>query len=113
MLEGPALAKGQTLTVDFSGLPHRPLWPRYMALSLALAFVLWGLWAAAQKPSPVAARTAAAHARSERDRLLQALASLERRHAAGRVPNETYAVERQELMTALERIYASLDRHAA
>jgi hypothetical protein len=113
MLEGPALAKGQTLSIDFSGLPHRPLWPRYLALTLALVIVAWGLGVAVQKPSPVAARTAEAQARAERDRLLQALASLERRHASARVPHETYAAERQDLMTALERVYASLDTHAA
>ena len=31
---GPALAAGQTLTFDVSGLPHHPVWPRYLALTL-------------------------------------------------------------------------------
>lgn len=41
---GPAIQAGQKLTVDFSGLPHRPLWPRWVALTVGLSFVCWGLW---------------------------------------------------------------------
>jgi hypothetical protein len=113
LLEGPAMAAGQVLTLDFSGLPHRPLWPRYVALSLALIVSCWGLWAAFQKPSPVAARTAQAQVKAERDRLLNALVSLDRRRAAGKVTGAAYATEREALISSLERVYASLDTAAA
>jgi hypothetical protein len=43
---GPPIPAGQTLVVDFSGLPHHPRWPRYVALGLAGAIMSAGLWAA-------------------------------------------------------------------
>lgn len=43
---GPAITQGQTLAVEFSGLPHHPTWPNYVAITLALAIVLWGVWGA-------------------------------------------------------------------
>ena len=41
---GPAIEAGKSLTLDFSGLPHRSLWPRWVALALACVFISWGLW---------------------------------------------------------------------
>ena len=38
-----ALGAGGTLTFDVTGLPHHPRWPRYLALTLAIGFVLVGL----------------------------------------------------------------------
>lgn len=47
---GPALQAGQTLTVDFSGLPHHPTWPQWLAISLTLGLIAWGVWGAATAP---------------------------------------------------------------
>jgi hypothetical protein len=47
---GPGMASGQTLEVDFSGLPHHPAWPQWTALSLAMALMAWGVWGAATAP---------------------------------------------------------------
>jgi len=43
---GPALAAGQTLELTVTGLPHHPLWPRYLALALAGSVMMLGIWAA-------------------------------------------------------------------
>ena len=43
---GPGLAAGQTLTVEVSGLPHRPTWPRTLALTLAGLIGAAGIWGA-------------------------------------------------------------------
>jgi hypothetical protein len=43
---GPAIPAGQTLSFEVSGLPHHPLWPRYLALTLAGAVVTVGITAA-------------------------------------------------------------------
>ena len=43
---GPGLAAGQALTFQLSGLPHHPVWPRYLALALAALFVSAGIWGA-------------------------------------------------------------------
>ena len=40
---GTALGPGGTLTFDVTGLPHHPRWPRYLALTLAIGFLLVGL----------------------------------------------------------------------
>ena len=48
---GPAIQAGQPFTLDISGLPHRTLWPRWTALALASAFIVWGLWAGVAAPA--------------------------------------------------------------
>ena len=48
---GPAIQAGQPLTVDISGLPHRSLWPRWVALTFASGFIVWGLWAGVVAPA--------------------------------------------------------------
>lgn len=47
---GPAIQAGQTLTVDFAGLPHHATWPQWTAMSIALALIGWGIWGAATAP---------------------------------------------------------------
>ena len=52
---GAAIAAGQPLELEIRGLPSRAEWPRNLALSLAAAIVLAGLWAAATpRPRPTA-----------------------------------------------------------
>lgn len=43
---GPGLAAGQSLKLAISGLPHRPVWPRNLALAMAGAIMAAGLWGA-------------------------------------------------------------------
>lgn len=43
---GPGLAAGQTLSIEIGGLPHRPTWPRTLALTLASIIVAAGVWGA-------------------------------------------------------------------
>lgn len=43
---GPAIPAGQALTLEISGLPHHPVWPRWIALALAAGFILLGFWSA-------------------------------------------------------------------
>ncbi len=48
---GPAIAAGQSLTVDITGLPHHPTWPQWTALALAFAVISWGVWGAVTAPA--------------------------------------------------------------
>jgi hypothetical protein len=48
---GPVIQAGQPLTIDISGLPHRTLWPRWIALAFASGFIVWGLWAGVAAPA--------------------------------------------------------------
>ena len=48
---GPAIAAGQSVVLDITGLPHHSRWPRYLALGLAGAIMAVGLWAAIAVPT--------------------------------------------------------------
>ena len=48
---GPAIAAGQALVLDITGLPHHPRWPRNVALGLAGAIMAVGIWAAIAVPT--------------------------------------------------------------
>jgi hypothetical protein len=48
---GPAIAAGQALTVNISGLPHHPTWPQWVAFALAMAVIGWGIWGAVTAPA--------------------------------------------------------------
>jgi hypothetical protein len=43
---GPGLAANGELSLDISGLPHHPVWPREVALTLAGVILSIGIWAA-------------------------------------------------------------------
>jgi hypothetical protein len=43
---GPGMAAHAQLSLEISGLPHHPVWPREVALTLAGAILSIGLWAA-------------------------------------------------------------------
>jgi hypothetical protein len=43
---GPGLAANGVLSLDITGLPHHPVWPRYLALALAGMILSIGIWAA-------------------------------------------------------------------
>jgi hypothetical protein len=42
----PAMAPGDVFSLDITGLPHRPLWPRNLALGAAGLICVVGFWAA-------------------------------------------------------------------
>lgn len=48
---GPGIPAGQTLSIEISGLPHRPVWPRNLALALVATIMIAGLWAAFTAPA--------------------------------------------------------------
>ncbi len=106
--QGPAIPAGQTLALEFTGLPHRPLWPRYTALAITLAIVVIGLAVAVR--APVAPSVPSREAlNSERAMLLDTLAAIERDRAAGRLRDATYLREREAPLARLTEIYAALD----
>jgi hypothetical protein len=54
---GPGLAAGEPLTIEITGLPYHPAWPRNVALAAAGVIVALGLWAGL---APTRARARAA-----------------------------------------------------
>ena len=108
--EGGAVQAGDTLTL--SGLPHRPTWPRNLVLVLAAVIIAAGAWGASRGGTPQAsARRQKMQAR--RDALFGELAALEEQRRSGAVDARVYASRREQLVTALEDLYAGLERESA
>ena len=47
---GPSVAAGQSFAIEISGLPHRPSWPRNLALALVGIIIATGAWSAYTAP---------------------------------------------------------------
>lgn len=106
LASGPGIRAGGVLRMQVSGLPVRSPVPRDVALGLASAIALLGLWLAlprrGSKPD--------AHARlsARRDALLAELAKIEERSRGSR---ETAgdAARKPRVLAELEQIYGELD----
>jgi len=110
MAQGPALKTGDTITLAFTGLPAPAVWPRNLALALALSILVGGAWLAAR---PRRGSDGAAELQARREHLFRQLTDLEQQHQKGAVDPDRYAERRRELIGGLERIYAELDKEAA
>lgn len=110
--QGGAVKAGNTVSLTLSGLPHRPSWPKNLALLLAGVILVGGAWAAtrASRKPDVAAHRKRLH--SQRERLFSELAALEKQRARGMNPDD-YAARRAALISALEDLYAGLEREVA
>ena len=103
---GPGIPAGGTTAITLSGLPVHPVWPRYVALGLAVSILLAGAWFA------WSGGVAAADPRKLKDRresLLGELIKLDEQHRAGRIDGSKYAARRHKLVGDLERVYGELD----
>ena len=112
--KGPAIAAGQTVAFTFKGLPHHAVWPRNLALGLAVLILAAGVWGSMKRGEPAAAteeRQRRLHAK--RDRLFGELTSIEEQYRRQAIDPQRYASRRAELMAALERVYAEMDGEAA
>ena len=105
---GGALAAGTPLTVTISNLPHHSRVPRYVALGLAGAVLIFGIWLATRTRDGVDTRTLA----ERREQLLKELTQLELRRREGAVSAERFATRRRRLMADLEQVYGELDAPA-
>ncbi len=112
--KGPAVAAGQTVSLTFTGLPHHARWPRNVALIVAVAILLAGVWASVRPGQPAAAHDQRRRRLgAKRDRLFAELTALEDQHRQQSIDPERYASRRGELIAALERIYSEMDGEAA
>jgi len=102
---GSTLAAGSPLTLNLTGLPVHPTWPRNTALALVLLILAVGTWLASAGDVSDARRRLA----DRRETLLGELAKLEEQHRGGKVDGSKYAARRQRLLADLERIYGELD----
>jgi hypothetical protein len=110
--QGPAVAAGSTVTLNFSGLPHAARWPRFVAIGLAMVILAVGAWASL-KTTPASVDKVRTRLEAKRDQLFAELTTVEEQHRAGRLDPQRYSSKRQELVAALERVYEEIDRRAA
>ena len=111
--QGGAVRAGDTVTLTLSGLPHRPEWPKNVALLLAGIVLAAGVWGATRRgaAAPQSARRGQLNAR--REQLFSELAALDALRRKGGIEPGAYASRREQLVTALEDLYAGLDRETA
>jgi hypothetical protein len=109
--QGPALGAGDVVSLTLTGLPHHAEWPRNLALVLASVVLAGGIWMAMRRGPDAALRRN--DLRVRRERLFAELATLEDQRREGRVEHARYSAKRGRLLTALEGVYAELDRGAA
>lgn len=111
---GPGLKAGDVLTLNFTGLPHQPTWPRNVALALAVVVLAGGTWGSVRTGRAVAAEAARRKKlAATRDRLFAELTAVEEQQREGSIDPQRYAARRRELVTALERIYVEMDEEVA
>jgi len=104
---GGAVPVGQPLTLHFTGLPNHSTWPRNIALGLAGAVLLVGVWLGFGGRADAEDQRRRLQAR--RDTIYGELVKLEEQHRAGRIDSGRYHSKRHHLVTELERIYGELD----
>lgn len=111
---GGAVPAGQPIALTVGGLPHHSSVPRMVALALASAIVLVGIWAGGRRDDESTADAAERkRLRARRDKLFNDLVRLEHDRRNGRVEERRYASRREELIVALERVYGALDTQDA
>jgi hypothetical protein len=108
--EGGRLNAGDTLVVNFTGLPAHAKTNRVAVLVAGLAIVLAGLWFGLTPPASEAAAKAKLQAR--REKLMADLVALERKRQT-RPLNEAEAAKRDRLVAELEHVMQALDQGAA
>jgi hypothetical protein len=110
--QGGAVKAGDHVTLTLSGLPHRPTWPRNIALLLAAIILGAGAWGATRGRPETAQKDSGRRLQSKRDSLFAQLTALETERRQGKIDQAAYASKRERLVGALEDLYAGLDREA-
>jgi hypothetical protein len=112
--QGGAVRAGDTVTLTLSRLPHRSAWPKIVALALAGVIVAAGAWGATRGGGLTASQSARrGQLSARRDKLFSELAALDAQRRKGTIEAGAYASRREQLVTALEDLYAGLERETA
>jgi hypothetical protein len=106
LASGPGITAGGTLRMQVSGLPVQSPVARNVALGIAVAIALLGVWLSL--PGARGAGEARKRLMTRRDTLLAELAQIEERARAGRETSKD-ASRRPRILAELEQIYGELD----
>lgn len=106
---GGTLQAGQPFSVSLTGLPHHSSMPRRIALTLAAAVALAGVWASTRREDPSQRAGERKRLVARREKLFQDLVKLEHDRRRGRIDERRFAARREELLNSLEQVYGALD----
>ncbi len=107
---GGPVPPDQAITLTLSGLPHHSAVPQWTTLTIAIIIIGAGAWAASRSAATEPTH-AAEHKRliARREKLLADLVRIEHDYRNGRLDSARHAARREELIGALEPVYAALD----
>ena len=108
---GPGLAAGEVLSFELTGLPHHPLWPRNLALVLAVVILGAGGWAAF-RPGGAPGVLARRQLEGRRETTVRRGGAARPADRGWHARPGTEGARRAELVAELERIYGELDTEA-
>jgi hypothetical protein len=111
--QGGSVKAGDTVTLTLSNLPHRSSWPSAVAILVSVVILAAGAWGAMRRTASPTQGTRVAQLQARREKLFAELAALEEQRRKGSVDNRAYATRREHLVTALEDLYAGLEREVA
>ena len=106
LASGPGIKAGGALRIQVNGLPVHSAVPLYVALAIAGAIALFGLWLAL--PAEKSSRESRQRLIARRDTLLAELAQIEGRARTGRETTKD-AARKPRIVSELEQIYGELD----
>ncbi len=106
------VAAGSPLDVTLTGLPHRPVWPRYTALSLAALMILIAAWVSVRGPGRALDEEEAQQWRARRKTLFDQLVALEKRRPADVDADPAWIARRRQLLGEIEELDEALADHA-
>jgi hypothetical protein len=106
---GGTLPAGYPFSLSVTGLPHHNSTPRRVAITLAVAVALAGVWASTRRPDPASRAGERKRLIARREKLFQDLLRLEHDQKRGRIDARRFTARREELMTSLEQVYSALD----
>ena len=106
---GGTVAAGNPIVLTLENLPHHSAVPRWIALSLAGAILLGGVWMSKSTEDQEARSTERKRLLTRREKLFADLVRLEHDRRNGKVSPARHAARREELIASLEQVYGALD----
>jgi hypothetical protein len=111
--QGGAVKAGDVVSLTLTGLPHRPSWPKTLSLVAAVVILAGGAWGAVRNRETPKQAGRRGQLQARREKLFSELAALEAQRRKGSVDARAYAARREALVTALEEVYAGIEREVA
>jgi hypothetical protein len=111
--QGGAVKAGDIVSLTLTDLPYRPSWPKTVTVLAAFVILAGGAWGAMRSRETPRQAGRRGHLQARREKLFSELAALEAQRRKGSVDAKVYGARREALVTALEEVYAGIEREVA